>query len=69
VLTKLLEMCLPDVLTVIVFVAVSLLERPSEIVRLLHVTAPLEFDVFYDRVLVTLLPIGSGYFRGKPFPV
>ena len=68
-LTNLLEMGLPDVLTVIVFVAVTLLERPSEIVRLLLMTAPLEFDTFYDRVLVTLLPIGSGYFRAKPFPV
>ena len=44
-LTTLLEMGLPGVLTVFVFVAVTLLERSSEIVRLFHVTAPLEFGI------------------------
>jgi hypothetical protein len=49
VFTTLLERGLPGVLTVFVFVAVTLLERSSEIVSLFHVTALLEFGLFYEQ--------------------
>jgi hypothetical protein len=47
VLTTLLERGLADVLTVFIFVAIKLLGRSSEIVRLFRVTAPLKYGIFY----------------------